>query len=243
MGSHYNRKGPSVSSTSRKTSFSSSLIVERWRAEHQLQFPSTLHKYRIRQVRQIWQTRGDRMIVTVTKANNRKHKTSSKNSQNASFGTLFYGENKIQAKASLAANNRSPCPCTSQSAVLYVVLSTAHLSSIRKIEKCCSKSFSGLIFQVLRTLRSSVSITLSVFKQKEQKVALRRRIFLGHTQPAIHPAWTRVQKCPADPDWRHFVNSPHSRLGGFVAQWLERATRIRKTLSSIPGGSAVCFSV
>ena len=65
MGSHsgymYNRKGPSVSSTSRKTSFSSSFIVERWRAEHQLQFPSsyrrTLHMYRM-QVSQIWQTWG-----------------------------------------------------------------------------------------------------------------------------------------------------------------------------------------
>ena len=29
---------------------------------------------------------------------------------------------------------------------------------------------------------------------------------------------------------------------GFVAQWLERATRIRKTLGSIPGGAALCFS-
>ena len=27
----------------------------------------------------------------------------------------------------------------------------------------------------------------------------------------------------------------------FVAQWLERATRIRKTLGSIPGGAALCF--
>ena len=27
-----------------------------------------------------------------------------------------------------------------------------------------------------------------------------------------------------------------------VAQWLERATRIRKTLDSIPGGAALCFS-
>ena len=30
---------------------------------------------------------------------------------------------------------------------------------------------------------------------------------------------------------------------GFVAQWLERATRIRKTLGSIPGGAALCFFV
>ena len=33
-------------------------------------------------------------------------------------------------------------------------------------------------------------------------------------QPAIHPAWNRVQKCPADPDRRHFVNSPHLRRWG-----------------------------
>ena len=114
---------------------------------------------------------------------------------------------------SLAAHNRSPGHCTSHSAVLYAVLSTdCSLSSIRnKNRKSCSNSFSGLIFQVLRTQRSSVSITPSVFKQKEQKVALRIRrwVFLGITQPAIHPAWTRVQKCPADPDRRHFVNSPH----------------------------------
>ena len=28
---------------------------------------------------------------------------------------------------------------------------------------------------------------------------------------------------------------------GFVAQWLERVTRIRKILGSIPGGAALCF--
>ena len=39
MGWHYTRQGPSGFSTFRKTSFSSVLIVERWRAEHQLQFP------------------------------------------------------------------------------------------------------------------------------------------------------------------------------------------------------------
>ena len=27
----------------------------------------------------------------------------------------------------------------------------------------------------------------------------------------------------------------------FVAQWLERATRFRKILGSIPGGAALCF--
>ena len=29
---------------------------------------------------------------------------------------------------------------------------------------------------------------------------------------------------------------------GFVAQWLERATRFRKILGSIPGGAALFFS-
>ena len=114
--------------------------------------------------------------------------------------------------------------------MLYVVLSPALLTCHRseKIEKSCSNSFSGLIFQVLQTQRSSVSITLSVVKQKKQKVALRRWVFLGHTQPVIHPAWTRVQKCPADPDQRHFVNSPHccstaQPFGRFVT--LELKTR------------------
>ena len=56
----------------------------------------------------------------------------------------------------------------------------------KKTEKSCSNSFSGLIFQVLRTQRSSVSITLSVFKQNEQKVALRRWVFsASRNQPYI----------------------------------------------------------
>ena len=86
------------------------------------------------------------------------------------------------------------------------------LSSIRKKKKkeiSCSNSFFGLICQVLRTQRSSVSITLSAFKQNEQKVALRRWVFLSRTQPTIHPACTCVEKCPADPYRCHFVNSPH----------------------------------
>ena len=155
------------------------------------------------QVSQIWQTWGGRK--TVTKANNRKHKTRTAKT----LGVEPFSVGKT--KPSLAANNRIPCHWTSQSAVLYVVLSPALLTCHRseKIEISCSNSFSGLIFQVLRTQRSSVSITLSVFKQNEQKVALRRWVFLGRTQPAIHPAWTRVQKCPADPDRHYFVNSPH----------------------------------
>ena len=43
------RRCPSESSTSRTTSFLSSLIVERWRAEHELQFPMSMalvHMYR-----------------------------------------------------------------------------------------------------------------------------------------------------------------------------------------------------
>ena len=38
-GWHYDQKGSSLSATSRKTSFWSKLIAERWRDEHQLQFP------------------------------------------------------------------------------------------------------------------------------------------------------------------------------------------------------------
>ena len=134
MGSHYmyNRKGPSVSSASRKTSFSSSLIwVERWSAEHQLQFPSsyrctvTLHMCRM-QVS--WQTRGGRK--TVTKANNRKHKSQNQSSQNARCGTLFCGENKT------VACRRQPQSLSLNKPVCSVVRCsesrTAHSSSIRK---------------------------------------------------------------------------------------------------------------
>ena len=119
----------------------------------------------------------------------------------------------MQAKASLVADSRSPCHRTRRSAVLYVVLSSTLLTTIdpKKIEKPCSNSFCGLIFRVLRTQISSASITLSVFKQKEHKVALWRWIFLGCTQPATHPACTCVQQCPADRNRRHFVNSPHCR--------------------------------
>ena len=96
---------PSVSSTSRKTSFSLSLRVERWRAEHQLQFPSsyrcTLHMMYRMQVSQIWQTRGGR--ETVTKANNRKHKTRIAET----LGVEPFSVGKT--KPSLAADNRSPC--------------------------------------------------------------------------------------------------------------------------------------
>ena len=35
---------------------------------------------------------------------------------------------------------------------------------------------------------------------------------------------------------------PWGSCRSFVAQWLERATRIRKTLGLIPGGAALCFS-
>ena len=140
--------------------------VERWRAEHQLQFPSsyrcTLHMYRM-QVSQIWLTRGGRK--TVTKANNRKHKTRTAKT----LGVEPFSVEKT--KPSLAPNNRSPCHWTSQFTVhvLDVGLSPALLTCHRseKIEISCSNSFSGLIFQVLRAQRSSVSITLSVFKQKE----------------------------------------------------------------------------
>ena len=146
-----------MSSTSRKTSFSSSLIVERWRAEHQLQFPSmhTLHMYRMRQVRQIWQTRGDRQIVTVTKANNCKHKT--RTAKTLGVEPFSVGKTKPKRRRRLPPTTAVRVTVQSQSAVLYmyVVLSPTLLTCHRseKIEKSCSKSFSGLIFQVLRTQR------------------------------------------------------------------------------------------
>ena len=102
---------------------------------------------------------------------------------------------------------------TLQAALSAVRCSESHTAHCHWSEKkkgiSSSNSFCGLIFQVLRTQRSSASIdiTLSVFKQKEQKVALWRWVFLGRTQPAIHPACTCVQKCPVGPDRRHFVNS------------------------------------
>ena len=122
------QQGRSVSSTSRKTSFSSSLIVERWRAEHQLQFPSsTLHvQLGVTQVCQIWQTRGGHK--TVTKANNRKHKT--RTAKTLGVEPFSVGKTK-QAKVSLAANNRSPCHRTSHSAVLYILLSPTLLTCHR----------------------------------------------------------------------------------------------------------------
>ena len=39
------------------------------------------------------------------------------------------------------------------------------------------------------------------------------------------------------------IRRKNSSRFGFIAQWLERATRIRKTLCSIPGGAALCFFV
>ena len=42
--------------------------------------------------------------------------------------------------------------------------------------------------------------------------------------------------------WTHLNRPERSSRCGFGAQWLERATGIRKTLGSIPGGDALCFS-
>ena len=47
----------------------------------------------------------------------------------------------------------------------------------------------------------------------------------------------KTQRSPAGNQTQGLANC------GFVAQWLERATRIRKTLGSIPGGAALCFFV
>ena len=195
---------------------------------------TVVHMYQ--RVSQIWQTRGGRK--TVTKANNRKHKTrTAKTLGMEPFSVGKTKENKTQAKASFAADNRSPCR---RSAVLYRCSEsyTAHCHRSEKVEISCSNSFCGLIFQVLRTQRSSVSITLTVSKQKEQKLAFRRWVFLGRMQPAIHPTCTHVQKCPADPDRRHFVNSPHccfpqARLVAAIifphTKWLPKITDYRDT--------------
>ena len=51
---------------------------------------------------------------------------------------------------------------------------------------------------------------------------------------------SRIRRKNTVGESRKFTRS--SRCG-FVAQWLERATRIRKTLGSIPGGAALCFFV
>ena len=55
-------------------------------------------------------------------------------------------------------------------------------------------------------------------------------------------ALTKIEELTAgsDGESREFTRS--SRCG-FVAQWLERATGIRKILGSIPGGAALCFFV
>ena len=126
------------------------------------------------QVSQIWQTRGGRK--TVTKANNRKHKTRT----TKTLGVEPFSVRKTKPKRRRRLPPTTAVRVTVQASLqcmfmLYVVLSPTLLTGHRseKIEKSCSNSFSGLIFQVLRTQRSSVSITLRVFKQKEQKVALR----------------------------------------------------------------------
>ena len=138
-----------MSSTSRKTSFSSSLIVERWRAEHQLQFPSpcrcTLHIYHV-QVSQIWQTRGG--LKTVTKANNRKHKTRTAKT----LGVEPSSVGKTKPKRTRRLPPTTAVRVTEQASLHYSVVRcsdshTAHLSSIRKNRKSCSNSFSGLIFK------------------------------------------------------------------------------------------------
>ena len=163
-----------MSSTSRKTSFSSSLIVERWRAKHQLQFLMSTcmdGSYRCTQVpwrvRQILQMRGGRK--TVTKANNRKHKTRT----GKTLGVEPFSVGKTKPKRRYRLPPTTAVRVTVQATLQCcksVLSPTLLIESIRKKkEKSCSNSFSGLIFQVLRTQRSSVSITLSVFKQKKQK--------------------------------------------------------------------------
>ena len=55
---------------------------------------------------------------------------------------------------------------------------------------------------------------------------------------AVQQAWCFVLTSRLNRESREFTRS--SRCG-FVAQWLERATRFRKILGSIPGGAALCF--
>ena len=107
-----------MSSTSRKTFFFVKFDSRTMETEHHLQFPMSMaltvvHVYQ--RVSQIWQTRGGRK--TVTKANNRKHKTRTAKTLGVEpFSVGKTKENKTQAKVSLAADNRSPCR---RSAVLY----------------------------------------------------------------------------------------------------------------------------
>ena len=106
-----------MSSISRKTFFVKfdSRTME---TEHQLQFPmsvalTVVHMYQ--RVSQIYQTPGGRK--TVTKANNRKHKTRTAKTLGVEpFSVGKIKENKTQAKVSLATDNRSPYR---RSAVLY----------------------------------------------------------------------------------------------------------------------------
>ena len=130
-------------------------------------------------------------------------------------------KNKTLAKASLVADNRSPCHRAKRYGTI-VRCSGSHTAHCHWSEKkiILLWLFAWLNFQALRTQRSSVNITLSVFKQTEQKAALRRWVFLGHTPSTIQPACTCVQKCPADPDRSHFVNRPHchNQKGGLAEQ-------------------------
>ena len=158
-----------MSSTSRKISFSSSLIVEQWRDEHQVQFPSSYRCPLRMQVGQFWHTRGGRKMVT--KAMNRKLKT-------RTAKTL--GEEPFSVWKTKPKRRRRLPPITAvtvQASLQCCTMFRVHCSLVinpKTIEKSCSNSFSGFVFQVFRTQRSSASVTISVFKQKEQKVALGR---------------------------------------------------------------------
>ena len=110
---------------------------------------------------------------------------------------------------------------------VYVVLSpalallTCHRSE--KIEKSCSNSFSGLIFQVLQTQRSCVSITLSVVKQKKQKVALRRWVF---SAPLNQPYIQHRPVCKS---------APQTPTGAIL--WIAPILRNVPSQNTLPGHS------
>ena len=113
-------------------------LVDWWRAEHQLQFPSTLHTYRMRQVRQIWQTRGGR-DGDKSPVNNRKHKT--RTAKTLGVEPFSVGKTKPNRRRRLPPTTavRVTVQASLQCCTLFCVRCsesrTAHLSSIRKNRK------------------------------------------------------------------------------------------------------------
>ena len=98
--------------------------------------------YRMRQVWQIWQTRGGRQIVTVTKANNRKHKT--KTAKTLGVESFSVGKTKPKRRPRLPPTTavHVTVQATLRCSVVRCSESrTAHLSSIRKNRKILLQVF------------------------------------------------------------------------------------------------------